>query len=303
MKSHIDLTGFLIMVLLTMLWGINYPAVKIANTGFAPVFNAFLRSSIASVFGIAYCLFIRQPMFHRDIRLFHGFVVGLLFGLEFVCIYWGMLYTDAARAVILVNCSPFVVAIGANFFLGEKLNPAKITGLTLAFIGVYLVFWGKPKTWDASMLTGDLLEILAAILWGSTTIYIKKYLAGKVQPIHTFLYQLVFSVPIILACAWTLEPAWVIDINTPAVLALLFSSVVVAFASYLTWFKLIHTYPVSELAVFTFLSPVFGVAAGVLFLGEQLTLGLVLGLAFVSAGIYMTNYRKPVQEPVAVTKP
>jgi drug/metabolite transporter (DMT)-like permease len=294
MKSHVDLTGFLVMVLLTLLWGVNYPAVKIANTGFSPVFNAFLRSMIASVLGIIYCLSIKQPMFHKDIRLFHGFVVGVLFGLEFVCIYWGMLYTDAARAVILVNFSPFVVAIGAYLFLGEKLNTAKITGLIMAFAGAYLVFWGKPKTWNVSMLMGDILEIIAAFLWGATTIYIKKYLAEKVQPIHTFLYQLVFSVPIILACACTLETRWILEINAPAVLALLFSSVIVAFASYLTWFKLIHTYPVSELAVFTFLSPVFGVASGVLFLGEQLTLGLVLGLVFVCAGIYITNYRRPV---------
>lgn len=293
MKNHMDLAGFLVMVILTLLWGINYPAVKIANTGFTPAFNAFLRSSIASIFGVIYCLSIKQPMFHKDIRLLHGFVVGLLFGLEFVCIYWGMLYTDAARAVILVNCSPFVVAIGASFFLGEKLSPMKITGLVLAFTGVYLVFWGKPKTWTPSMLIGDMLEILAAILWGTTTIYIKKYLAQTVQPIHTFLYQLVFSVPIIFACACTLESNWIIEINTPAILALLFSSIIVAFASYLTWFKLIHTYPVSELAVFTFLSPVFGVAAGVLLLGEQLTMGLVLGLVFVSAGIYLTNYHRP----------
>lgn len=292
MKNHVDLTGFLAMVLLTLLWGVNYPAVKIANTGFAPVFNAFLRSSIAAFLGVIYCLSIRQPMFHKDIRLFHGVVVGLLFGLEFVCIYWGMLYTDAARAVILVNCSPFVVAIGASFFLGEKLSPMKMAGLALAFAGVYLVFWGKPKTWNPSMLTGDLLEILAALLWGATTIYIKKYLARTVQPIHTFLYQLVFSVPIIFACACTLEPTWIIDINMPAVLALLFSSVIVAFASYLTWFKLIHLYPVSELSVFIFLSPVFGVAAGVFILGEQLTVGLVLGLVFVSAGIYMTHFRR-----------
>ena len=53
------------------------------------------------------------------------------------------------------------------------------------------------------MLTGDVLEVIAAFLWGATTIYIKKYLAEKVQPIHTFLYQLVFSVPNILACACT----------------------------------------------------------------------------------------------------
>ncbi|MBN1105975.1 MAG: DMT family transporter [Deltaproteobacteria bacterium] len=292
MKDRIDLKGFLIMVLLTALWGLNYPAVKIANVGFSPVFNSFLRSLIASVCGILYCLAIGQPLFHRDKRLFHGFMVGLLFGLEFVCIYWGLLYTDAARAVILVNFSPFVVVLGAFAFLHEKLSYAKICGIVLAFIGIYLVFWGKPKSWTPDMFYGDLLEILAAVFWGATTIYIKKYLAETVHPIHTFLYQLAFSVPVIFICACLLESRWILDVNPSAVVALGYSSVIVAFASYLAWFKLIHTYPVSDLAVLTFLSPVFGVVFGMLVLAEQLTLGLVLGLFFVCTGIYVTNYRR-----------
>jgi len=123
-------------------------------------------------------------------------------------------------------------------------------------------------------------------------VYIKKYLAGRVDTIHTFLYQLVFSIPIMFVCACWLENRWILDVNTAAVSALLYASIVVAFASYLTWFKLIHAYPVSQLAVFTFLSPVFGVASGVVILGEQLTTGLILGLLSVSAGIYVTNYRK-----------
>jgi drug/metabolite transporter (DMT)-like permease len=291
-KDHLDLKGFFILVLLTMLWGCNYPAVKISNLGFSPIFNAFLRSSIASVLGILYCLSIKEPLFHRDRRLFHGFVVGMLFGLEFVCIYLGMFYTDAARAVILVNTSPFVVALGAYLFLRERLGVLKIIGLGLAFVGVYLVFQGKPRTWSSSMLFGDMLELGAAVLWGATTVYIKKYLAGRVHPIHTFLYQLVFSIPIILLCSIVLEEKWILDVNTAAVLALLYASVIVAFASYLTWFKLIHTYPVSQLAVFTFLSPFFGVASGVVILGEQLTAGLIFGLLFVSAGIYLANYQK-----------
>ena len=219
-------------------------------------------------------------------------MVGLLFGLEFVCIYLGMLYTDAARAVILVNLSPFVVAIGAHLFLGERLGTTKIAGLVMAFAGAYLVFQGKPRAWNASMLLGDVLEIAAAVLWGATTLYIKKYLAGKVHPIHTFLYQLVFSVPVIFVCACFLEQKWILAVNPAAVGALLYSAVIVAFISYLAWFKLIHTYPVSELAVFTFLSPVFGVALSGIILGEQLTAGLLVGLAFVSAGIYVTNYQK-----------
>jgi len=291
-KDHLDLKGFLILLCLTMLWGLNYTAVKVSNLGFAPIFNAFLRSSIASALGIVYCLSIKEPLFHRDIRLFHGCIVGLLFGLEFVCIYLGLLYTDSARAGILINCSPFVVAIGAYLFLRERLNITKVMGLVLAFIGLYSVFQGKPRTWSTSMLFGDLLEITAAILWGATTVYIKKYLAERVHPIHTFLYQLVFSIPVIFICLLFLEPKWVLNVSVSTVLALLYASVVVAFASYLMWFKLIHTYPVSELAVFTFLTPVFGVVCGAIFLGEQLTTGLIVGLLLVSGGIYVTNYRK-----------
>ncbi len=290
-KEHLDLRGFLVLVVLTMLWGLNYPAIKIANFGFSPIFNAFLRSFIASAFGVAYCLSIKQPLFHRDIRLFHGFMVGLFFGVEFVCLYLGMRYTDAARVAILINCSPFVVVMGAYFFLREKLTVAKIVGLLLAFAGLYLVFHGKPRSWSASMLFGDLLELAAAFLWGTTTVYIKKYLAERVQPIHTFLYQLVFSVPVTFFCALILEKKWVLDVTGAVSAAIVYSAVIVAFASYFTWFRLIHIYPVSELAVFTFLSQVFGVAAGAVVLSEQITLGLILGLIFVSAGIYVTNYR------------
>lgn len=291
-KEHLDLKGFLILVVLTMLWGLNYPAIKIANLGFSPVFNTFLRSSIASAFGIVYCLSIREPLFHRDIRLFHGFMVGLMFGLEFVCIYLGMRYTDAARAAVLLYCSPFVVVIGAYLFLGEKLTFTKVLGLLFAFTGLYLVFLGKPRSWTPLMLLGDLLQLIAGFLWGATTLYIKKYLADRVHPIHTFLYQLVFSVPVTFACALILEPRWIIGVSGAVVTAIIYSSIVVAFVSYLMWFKLIHTYPVSELAVFTCLSPVFGVIASAVILSEQLTGGLILGLFFVSAGIYVTNHRK-----------
>lgn len=291
-KDHVDLRGFSIMVLLALLWGFNYPVIKISNIGFSPIFNAFLRSAIASIFGILYCLSIRQPLFHKDIRLFHGFVVGMLFGSEFICLYLGVYYTDAVRAVILINFSPFVVAIGAYLLLKEKLGLNKIVGLALAFSGIWLVFQGKPRTWSSSMLLGDILEIAAAFFWGATTIYIKKYLAEKVHPIHTFLYQLVFSTPIIFVCAFVLEPVWIRDMRASAVSALIYSSVIVAFASYLAWFKLIHTYPVSQLSIFTFLVPVFGVLAGVIVLQEQLTYGLILGLVAVSAGIYITYYSK-----------
>jgi drug/metabolite transporter (DMT)-like permease len=291
-KDHIDLVAVLILVGLTMLWGINYPVVKLTNLGLSPVFNSLLRSVIASVLGILYCLSVKQPLFHRDIRLFHGFMVGLFFGSEFICLYLSLMYTDAARTAILLNLSAFVVALGAWAVVKERMGTMRIIGMILAFLGAYMVLQGKPRTWTPAMLLGDVFAIAGAVFWGATTVYIKKYLAERVHPINTFLYQLVFSIPIIFVFAVLLEPRWVIKITPFVIGGVIYSSVIVAFASYLAWFRLIHTYPVSRLAVFTLLTPVFGTAAGGLFLHEQMTAGLIAGLVLVAAGIYATNHGK-----------
>ena len=90
-----------------------------------------------------------------------------------------------------------------------------------------------------------------------------------------------------------LEPVWVTgDLGSGVLVSLIYQCVIVGFASYLTWTKLIYLYPVASLSVFTFLAPVFGVASGVIFLGENLTKGLVIGLVCVCLGIYGTNYRR-----------
>ncbi|MDA3787659.1 MAG: DMT family transporter [Desulfobacula sp.] len=66
----------------------------------------------------------------------------------------------------------------------------------------------------------------------------------------------------------------------------------IAFVTYIAWFWLISNYAVSRLASFTFLSPFFGVIAGAVFLGEQITPYLLCALVLVGAGIYLVNRRK-----------
>jgi drug/metabolite transporter (DMT)-like permease len=292
-KDYLDLKAAVILLILTLLWGLNYAAVKYSNQGISPVFACTLRSVIATICGVLYCINKKETLFHTDIRLFHGFMVGLLFGLEFACIYFGMLYTDAARSVLFVYLSPFVVAVGAHFILkGDRLSFPKIAGLILAFAGIVIVFGGRPKTAKTTMVFGDLLEISAAFLWGATTLYIKKFMAEKVHPINTFLYQLFFSIPILLIVSLILEPRWVTQFDASIAASLIYQSFIVAFMSYFLWFKLIHEYSVSRLSAFTFFTPIFGVLFGILFLSEELTLSLMVGLPMVSLGIFFVNWRR-----------
>jgi drug/metabolite transporter (DMT)-like permease len=292
-KEHLDSEAIIAIIILALLWGFHYITIKISNQGISPVFASALRSIIASLCGTIYCIRKGEKLFHTDILLFHGFMVGLLFGLEFACIYFGMLYTDAARSVLFVYLSPFVVAVGAHLFLkGDRLTFWKVLGLALAFAGIFLVFSGRPKTAKTTMLIGDILEITAAFLWGATTLYIKRFMAERVHPINTFLYQLFFSIPILLIVSVILEPKWIYRIDPYIVASLFYQSVIIAFISYFTWFKLIHEYSVSRLSAFTFFTPVFGVLFGVLFLNEEFTVSLMVGLPLVSIGIFFVNWRK-----------
>ena len=187
-REYLDLRAILTLLILTLIWGLNYPLVKYTNNGIAPIFSSAIRSCVASVCGILYCLSAGHRVFHTDLMLFHGGMVGLLFGLEFACIYSGLLYTDAARSAIFVYLSPFATAVGAHFLLrGDRLTLPKSAGLLLAFAGIVSVFIHRPRSAGPSMLLGDCLEIMAAFLWAATTLYIKKFMAQKIHPIHTFL--------------------------------------------------------------------------------------------------------------------
>jgi len=272
---------------------LSIDSYKYSNKGISPVFASTLRSIIASICGLIYCLKKGERVFHTDIMLFHGFMAGLLFGLEFACIYFGMLYTDAARSVLFVYMSPFVVAVGAHLFLkGDRLSFLKTLGLVLAFMGIFVVFGGRPKTAGPTMLIGDILEIGAAFFWGATTLYIKKFMAERIHPINTFLYQLFFSIPVLWIVSILLEPKWIYGVDLYIIASLFYQSVIVAFMSYFIWFKLIHEYSVSRLSAFTFFTPIFGILSGIIFLNEEFTPSLMIGLPLVSMGIFLVNWRR-----------
>jgi drug/metabolite transporter (DMT)-like permease len=294
-KDYLDLKAVFILIIVTLLWGFNYPAIKYSNQGVSPVFASTLRSIIASICGLIYCVRKGEKLFHTDVMLLHGVIVGLLFGVEFACIYIGLLHTDAARSVLFVYLSPFVVAIGAHLFLkGDRLTFLKVLGLVLAFTGILVVFGGRPKTAKTTMFLGDILQITAGVLWGATTLYIKKFMTNRVEPIHTFLYQLFFSIPILLMVSIILEPKWIYKIDPLVVASLFYQSVIIAFVTYFIWFKLIHKYSVSRLSAFTFFTPIFGVVFGIFLLHEELTVSLLIGLPMVSMGIFLVNWRRKI---------
>ena len=104
----------------------------------------------------------------------YGAIIAVLFALEFVCIYWGFMFTTAARGVLFIYATPFFVAIGAHWlFPAERLHGAKIAGLIAAFAGLALAFADGLRLPTRRELLGDVLELGGAFLWATTTLIIK----------------------------------------------------------------------------------------------------------------------------------
>lgn len=287
-EETLDLKAAGLLTGVCILWGVNAVTIKISNLGIDPVFTAGLRSVIAAI-----CLMIwmkQQKMTLFPGKILDGLAVGVLFGSEFAILYSSLLYTTVSSAWILLYSTPFFHALGAHFFLkGDRLSLNKVIGLILAFSGIVILLskhFGMP---DPEELLGDLMALVAAILWAATTIYIKRRLVGEVSHHHTLFYQTIFSIPILFIISALFQEEPIRYINGLILLSFAYQAIIIAFISYLLWFFLVHSYSVTRLSAFTFLTPVFAALAGAVFLNEPLTLRVILSLILVSVGIYVVN--------------
>ena len=220
-----------------------------------------------------------------------GTLLPCAFGLEFLFVYWGLAFTPVSRSLIFLYTHPFWVALGAHFLLkGDRLTLAKLFGLVLAFCGVVAVFHAHSSDLPAFYWVGDMMELSAAILWAATTLYVK-HITEKIVLDHfqTLFAQLIYSFPVLALGSFLFELPADLDLSLLVLASLFYQSVVVAFASFLVWFWLIHRYMVSRLAAFTFMAPLFGVILGGLVLNEPITFLVWIGLACVAVGIYVVN--------------
>ena len=289
-KEALDATAMVLLVVLCGSWGLQQVAIKVTNQIVPPLLQSGIRSAGAAMLLFLWMLARREPLLEKDGTLWWGIAAGLLFGGEFLLIYWGLDFTLASRSSIFLYVSPFVVALGAWLFIpGENLNRVQVAGLCTAFLGLVCAFRESLGLPSMKMLLGDSMLIGAALFWGSTTVMIKASPLGRIRPSKILFYQLVVSALMLLAASFLKNEPGIADLSPWIVGSLLYQTVWVAFITYLIWFWMIRRYPPSRLASFTFLTPIMGVLAGGLLLKEPVSPLLILALGLVGTGIYLVN--------------
>jgi drug/metabolite transporter (DMT)-like permease len=288
-----------LMLMLCVSWGFNQIAVKLALSDVPPMLQALFRS-MGALPVMLFVGWLRGVKFlERDGSLVPGLFAGLLFGIEFVLIFSGLVFTSASRAAVFLYTAPFFVAFGSHQFLGERLSAAQWCGLGLSFAGVALAIGVPQPNVDAKVLLGDLLVVAGGALWAATTLIAKGTKLRNAAPEKALGYQVAVSIPILGAASWMAGESITHVPGLLSVALLSYQAFWVVGCTFVIWFALVRNYSPSKLSAFTFITPLFGVVAAYFVMNDTLTIAFGAAALLVIAGLYLVNRPEAARAEIA----
>ena len=290
-KSRFDAPGLAVMLAIQGLLAFSQIVVKLAASGFSPLFFAGARSALAVVFVLAWLIWRGKPFGNWRAELGPGLLIGLSFSVEFIGVFIALDRTSVGHASLLFYSMPLWFAGLAHWLLpGNRMTTGKALGLILAFVGCGVAILSRDTPGSGVTLTGDLFAVLGALGWTATAFIARGTSLVRVDPGVQLLWMLAVSAPVLLIAAPFMEPL----LRDPQPIDwfwLLFQAVVVSTGGYIVWLWLLAEYPAAVVASFSFLTPVMAILMGHFIFGELLSPSLIAAAALVSCGIVLINRR------------
>jgi drug/metabolite transporter (DMT)-like permease len=224
----------------------------------------------------------------RWLLFLESFFGNFLFSL---CMLWGMSLTSALAAGVIMAALPGVVALLSRVFLGERIAPRVLAGLSCAVAGIALVSFSRhAEAADAGSLLGNLM-LFGAVTCEAIYVVIGKKLTAQVSPRRISalinLWGLVLVVPLGL---WQARSFDFVAVSTLSWLQLGFYAIAASVVTVWLWMTGLKHVPASSAGVFTVLLPVSAAAVGVLFLGERISGMQAAAFALALAGVVLSTW-------------
>lgn len=290
-KDRLDAQGAVALTAIAALLAFNQVVIVWVNEGLQPVFFAGLRSALATVFVLGWLWLRGMAPRHEPGTAALGLLMGVIFAAEFLCLFLALDLTTVSRTGVIFYTMPVWLAIMAHLGIpGERLTPARIAGLALAFAGTALAILDRGGDGRQGSLAGDLCALAAALGWAGTAFIAKGTAMRAVRPEMQLLWMVAVSAPVLILAAPLFGPL-VRDFQPMHAFWLLFQGGVVVAGGFIAWLWLLSVYPAATVASFSFLTPVLTMLFGWAILGEDLGPRLILAGALVAAGIVLVNRR------------
>ena len=288
--GHSQRTAYLLLGSLVLLWGANWPVMKLTLAMLPPYWFVTLRLYLgaASLFiALAATRSFRLPGRGDLLQLSVGGLIQL--ALFMVLCILGLQSMGAGRAAVLAYTTPLWVVPGALLFLGERLNGLKAAGLLLGIAGVLILFNPLGFDWgNWTLVRGNLLLMGAAFAWAAAILVIRGR-PWHLTPFQLAPWQMLLGGTVLLPLSYLLEGPLKLEV-TPSLLALMLYNgpICIGFCG---WAAVVITRSLPAVtSSLSFLAvPAFGIAAADIALGEPLDPTLIGGFALILAGMVLVS--------------
>jgi O-acetylserine/cysteine efflux transporter len=271
-------------LLVPLLWGVQFVAIKLGLSAFPPLFMAAMRFSLITLLLLPFV----GAGSAKEIR--GAAVISVSFGgLGFGLFFCGLKFGSAGMSSVIVQLMPvFTVLLGWPM-LGERPAFLLLVGVILAFLGVAVALArpGDPVSWIGSMLIAA-----SALSQGLGNVLIKRL--GPFKPIRLVAWMALFTAPQLVLTSAFLETGQLASLLTAdfaAWLAFAYTVLVGGALSLGLWFWLIDRQSVARVAPFALLQAVVAIVAGAAFLDERMSALSIIGTAICLGGVALTQIR------------
>jgi drug/metabolite transporter (DMT)-like permease len=282
---------WLLLSALSILWGCSFLFVEVALRDI-PVFTVALgRTGIAAGLLIVLLVATRFPLSSLLRRWREFLVLGALrAAIPMSLIIWAQTRIDSGVAGILNSTSPLFTMVIAHLLTSDdRMSPQKLAGCLIGMLGVVAMIGTDFVLELGSGVAGQLAMLGATCSYGFAAVYGRRFDAGSNTA--SAAGMLCGATLLILPVALVIDAPWTLNPGVNAIAALVGLALLSTAVAFIVWFKLITTAGPSNTSLVTFLIPFTALGFGILLLGEKISMGSLLGLAIILAGLAVTQIK------------
>ena len=276
-------------LLIGVLWGLNWPAVKFLLTEIPPLtLRAVSFTAAASILAVVVTI-IKQPLRLKKDEALATSIVGvfLIFGFN-VLTAFGQIFLESSKAAIIAYTMPSLTAVLATFYLRERLGTRVVIALLVAMSG--LAFLASENL--TSLIEnpfGPVIMIFAALSWALGNVGLKSR-KWRLQPLPLTVWFFAFSSLATWPLVFIWEPIWQQNLPSLQVLATLtFHILGPMIICYILWAVLVARLPAAIVAISALTAPVVGVLSSIFLLNDVMTWQKSAALAAIIFSIVVTT--------------
>lgn len=294
-SQPMDKNAAILALSCSALWGGTVVAIRFSVDTFPPVGLAGIRFSLAFLFMLGWCYFRGTSFRVQRNQIIPIIFTAILLFIQIALLNVGSKSTSASHGTVFINSYPLFVALLSHYFtVDDRLSANKSIGLLIASVGMGVVVLdpfaiaGNTTMDREASFQGDIWVLASAALLGVKTVFIKRTL-NVIEPGKLLLWHELLAVVMFVSYSWLFETWDGFHFTLAGVLGVLYQGVVVGGFCFAAWTSLLQRHAASQLVVFSFATPIFGVLASYLLRGDPMTLSLITGTMAVVFGIFLVT--------------